>query len=114
MTTSARRIRQQAALGLAVALVTTASACAGGTPSTDPPPPGEIEEMRVTGTVVTGVEPGCLLLDTGTTRYLLVGGDQTRLGPRQRVTVTGLAEPGTPTTCMEGIPLAVDEIHPAA
>lgn len=81
------------------------------TSGTSPAP--DDERVRATGVVVEGVEPGCLLLDTGETRYLLLDGDRDRLEPRQRVTVSGIADPGMPTTCMEGVPLTVTEITPA-
>ncbi|WP_236808716.1 hypothetical protein [Amycolatopsis albispora] len=68
----------------------------------------------MTGTVEAGVEPGCLLLETGTTRYLLIGGDRSQLQPQRRMTITGSTHPGAPTTCMEGVPLTVEEISPAA
>ncbi|MFC4855787.1 hypothetical protein [Actinophytocola glycyrrhizae] len=116
-----------AALAAALALLT--AGCAEEPPvldippSTEPPPEvttsqsgapaPENEVVRTTGEVVAGVEPGCLLLDNGEIRYLLLGGDRDRLEPGHRLTVTGVADPGTPTTCMEGIPLRVTELGPA-
>lgn len=84
----------------------------GGNPSSSPPPsssrqPGEI---TVSGTVVAGVETGCLLLDTGDRRYLLLGGDRTRLEPGRVLAVRGTPRPGTPTTCMQGVPLEIREV----
>lgn len=116
---------------LAVAGVVLATGCGGGpspgvdvptspesapevTTSPTGPPAPENEVVRTTGTVVAGVEPGCLVLEVGETRYLLLGGNEDRLQPGREVTVTGVADPGTPTTCMEGIPLRVTEIEPAA
>jgi hypothetical protein len=92
-------------------------------PSTEPapevttsptgPPAPENEVVRTTGEVVAGVEPGCLLLDNDEIRYLLLGGDRDQLQPGRRVTVFGVADPGTPTTCMEGVPLRVTDVSPA-
>lgn len=82
------------------------------TSPTEPPAP-ENEVVRTTGEVVAGVEPGCLLLDNGENRYLLLGSKDNQLTPGRRVTVAGVADPGTPTTCMEGIPLRVTEVTPA-
>lgn len=119
-------------LALAVAAVgILAAGCGGGPPpgvdvppspgspqevTTSPtgPPAPENDVVRATGTVVAGVEPGCLLLDNGEVRYLLLGDNDDnddKLVPGHRVTVTGVADPGTPTTCMEGIPLRVTEIE---
>lgn len=88
--------------------------CAGDSPpseeQTTEAPPATEGEMRVAGEVVTGVEPGCLLLDTGEKRYLLLGGDRDRFEPGEPLTVVGHAAPGDPTTCMEGIPFEVSEI----
>ncbi len=113
-------------IALSVAAVAVlAAGCGGG------PPPGvdvpattesapevttsqtENEVVRTTGEVVAGVEPGCLLLDNDEIRYLLLGGDRDQLQPGRRVTVSGVADPGTPTTCMEGVPLRVTEVSPA-
>ena len=73
--------------------------------------------VRVTGTVVAGVEPGCLLLDTGFTTYVLLGGDQAAVKEaeenEEQVTVTGQAHTPTPTTCTGGIPLAIERFTPA-
>jgi hypothetical protein len=59
------------------------------------PRPGEGDVVTVTGSVVAGVEPSCLLLDTGVTRYLLSGADSPLLEPGSRLTVWGIAHPGT-------------------
>lgn len=87
--------------------------CSPVTTSPTEPPAPENEVVRTTGEVVAGVEPGCLLLDNGETRYLLLGSKDNQLTPGRRVTVAGVADPGTPTTCMEGIPLRVTEVTPA-
>ena len=73
--------------------------------------------VRVTGTVVAGDQPGCLLLDTGFTTYVLLGGDQAAVQEaeetEEEVTVTGQAHTPTPTKCTGGIPLAIEQFAPA-
>jgi len=80
--------------------------------ATDSGPPGD-ELVRVTGTVLEGNGQNCLLLDTGTTRYALVGGDPNLLAPDEVVTVTGTANPATATDCTDGVPLTVTSVDPA-
>ena len=75
-----------------------------------PPAAGQI---TVTGTVVEGVEGGCLLLEGGGTRYLLVGGDRSQLPSGARVAVTGRVDRGLLSTCQQGEPLVVSAIKPA-
>lgn len=75
------------------------------------------ELVRVTGTVVTGEQDGCVLLDTGFTTYVLVGGDKVAIEDavtnEEEVTVTGHANATTPaTTCTEGTPLAIQKFTP--
>ncbi len=60
--------------------------------------------LTLTGTVSSGVEPGCLLLDS----YLLLGGPGDVLKPGARVTVTGQAQPDLITTCQQGTPFVVE------
>lgn len=81
------------------------------TPETATAAPMEL--IRTVGTVVTGDEPGCLLLDTGTRRYHLVGGAEATLEVGQEVTVTGLADPNTASTCAQATPLTIEKIDPA-
>ncbi len=113
-------------LGLCAALVLTGAACGGDPPSLDTtqtrppastpastPPTAAGETVRLTGTVAEGAEAECLVLDTGDARYLLLGGDPEQLAPRRRVVVTGVLEPDTQHSCMEGTPLRVDEVSPA-
>ncbi|WP_030486724.1 hypothetical protein [Micromonospora chokoriensis] len=70
-----------------------------GGPST---PPG-VGATTLSGTVQSGVEPGCVLLDG----YLLLGGSPEVLTPGARVEVTGRVEPGMMTTCQQGTPFVV-------
>ena len=71
-------------------------------------------QVTVTGTVMAGVEPGCLLLeDQAGGRFLLVGGERAQLTPGRRVAVTGRVDRGLLSTCQQGEPLVVASIAPA-
>ena len=61
------------------------------------------------GTVSAGVESGCLLLDTGSEQYLLLGADPAIAVAGAEVEVTGRAEPGAMTTCQQGTPFEVQQ-----
>jgi hypothetical protein len=65
--------------------------------------------MTLTGTVVPGVEAGCLLLDG----YLLLGGPREVIHAGARVTVTGHVRPDVLTICQQGTPFVVETAHPA-
>ncbi|WP_019819132.1 hypothetical protein [Saccharomonospora saliphila] len=79
------------------------------TPTTDTSAEGTAVTVR--GTVARGVEAGCLVLATGQREYLLL-----RAGPELRpgaeVVVRGRTRPAMPTTCMQGVPLVVEEVEP--
>ena len=83
----------------------------GNPPATRPSRPAG--EVTVSGTVVEGVEPGCLLLDAGGRQYLLIGGDRAELQAGSRVSVTGRSDPNLLSTCQQGEPLVVASIEPA-
>jgi hypothetical protein len=68
--------------------------------------------LRVTGTVAAGVESGCVLLNAGTTTYLLLGLRET-LQPGTRVTVEGTVTKDVMTTCQQGTPLQVRTVTPS-
>ncbi|MBQ1074549.1 hypothetical protein KBX06_15440 [Micromonospora sp. C31] len=76
-------------------------------PSNGPtkPPAGG---TTLTGTVTSGVEPNCLLLDS----YLLVGGPRDLLKPGTKVTVTGKVQRDLLTTCQQGTPFLVETARP--
>ncbi|MDG4807909.1 hypothetical protein O7634_14225 [Micromonospora sp. WMMD1120] len=76
-----------------------------GGPST---PPG-VGATSLSGTVQSGVEPNCVLLDG----YLLIGGPRDVLKPGTRVEVTGRVEAGMMTTCQQGIPFVVTAANPS-
>ncbi|MFG1887329.1 hypothetical protein ACGFIR_05585 [Micromonospora sp. NPDC049051] len=60
--------------------------------------------VTLTGTVTSGVEPNCLLLDN----HLLVGGPRDVLKPGTKVTVTGRVQRDLLTTCQQGTPFLVE------
>jgi hypothetical protein len=67
----------------------------------------------LTGTVRAGVEAGCMVLDTETAQYLLLGGDRNVLQPGRKVTVRGVPDRDVASFCQEGIPLTVVEARAA-
>jgi hypothetical protein len=91
---------------------TTAPTTVPGTTLTTIKPPAA-GQITVTGMVVEGVEGGCLLLEGGGTRYLLVGGDRSLLRSGARVAVTGRVDRGLLSTCQQGEPLVVSAVKPA-
>ena len=91
---------------------TTTLTTVPGSPATTTQPPAA-GQVTVTGVVTEGVEAGCLLLDGGGRRYLLVGGDRSQLRSGARVTVTGRVDRGLLSTCQQGEPLVVSAIKPA-
>jgi predicted small secreted protein len=124
------------ASGLLVASALLLSACAepngeqgaasGGStttaaPATTAPPPSSTAEMPrdrikvlATGTVQQGVEPGCLILDTGKgQRYVLLSKDTSKLKPGAKVAVTGVRATGQLGYCQQGTPLEVQSVRPA-
>jgi hypothetical protein len=69
--------------------------------------------MTVRGTVSAGAEAGCLILNTGTAQYLLLGADPAIAVAGAEVEVTGRAEPGAMTTCQQGTPFQVTKTQRA-
>ena len=69
-------------------------------------PPDTRGAVTVTGPVASGVEAGCLVLTSGSTTYVLLGGDPALAG--RTATVSGTVEPETVTICQQGVPLRVD------
>jgi predicted small secreted protein len=90
-------------------------------PSTTAPPPSSTAEMPrdrikvlATGTVQQGVEPGCLVLDTGKgQRYVLLSKDASKLKPGAKVAVVGVRATGQASYCQQGTPLEVQSVRPA-
>jgi hypothetical protein len=91
---------------------------APATPKVDPSAPFELPRTvdpktgvreTVTGTVVAGVEEGCLLLDG----YLLLNPPTGVVKAGARVRVTGQIRTDLVSTCQQGIPLLVESARPA-
>jgi hypothetical protein len=118
VTMPALRLRHRLATVAVAVTVTVAAGCASAPPARDveeatPEITTQLQELvRVVGTVTAGPESGCLLLDTGVTRYQLVGDAAAALVPGREMTVTGLTDPNTPG-CGESTPLTVSEAVPA-
>lgn len=85
---------------------------ASASPSADLVVPGTGRGSALTGTVLAGVEPGCLLLEAAGVVHQLVGATQ-GLAPGQRVTVRGRPDPAALTTCQQGTPFVVTAWSPA-
>ncbi|GIF07495.1 hypothetical protein [Actinoplanes siamensis] len=69
----------------------------------------------ITGTVVAGVEPNCLLLQEQNGTHLLVFRDdalRASARPGSKVRVTGAPQPGMMTTCQQGEPFLVSAVTP--
>lgn len=66
----------------------------------------------IRGTVVAGVEPGCIVLvdDAGVAIANLQGWDLRRHPFDSRVEVTGTFQPDLMTTCQQGIPFDVSAV----
>ncbi|CAM02559.1 hypothetical protein A8924_3677 [Saccharopolyspora erythraea NRRL 2338] len=104
--------------GLAVAAVGCAvqqdsATQAGPAPPVAAPAPDRAERATISGTIASGVETGCYVLRSGGKLYQLIGDDPDIRRPGLHVVVRGEARPGTPTTCMQGIPFHVTDARPA-
>lgn len=84
------------------------------TPAEGDPATPAAGEVTVTGEVVPGVEPNCLVLRGDGSEYLLIAESAAVTLPTSgRVTVVGRTQTDLATTCMQGIPLVVREVRPA-
>jgi|GEM_PF-6240885 len=84
------------------------SAPGGPSSSGSTAPAGQVRTY--TGTVVQGVEPGCVILNASDGKYELVGADATAekvLRPQASVEVRGYLEHGMMSHCMQGKMLKV-------
>jgi hypothetical protein len=84
----------------------------GFTASPPVPSPSKFEsgEVTLTGKPQEGVEPGCLVMQSGGQSYLLLGGDRKLLTSGRAVIVRGKPNPGLMTTCQQGTPFEVSEV----
>ena len=116
-------------LGAAAAGCATAGSGTGGTggaggtvppsaPSSTaaptPSPTGSGSSITVDGVVEHGVEPGCLVLRTGSKSYLLLRGDGSEAAENVPVAVPvrvrGEVITGIASYCQQGTPLLVDTV----
>jgi hypothetical protein len=92
-----------------------ASSAAPSDPPSRPAPSLTAGSMQpvisVRGTVKDGVEPGCVLLSTGTQTYLLLGGDRAALKSGATLTVYGRPQPELMSTCQQGTPFQVTRVE---
>jgi hypothetical protein len=80
-----------------------------GLPTSGPASPPASGSMTISGTITSGVEPGCLLIDD----FLLVGGPKNVLRAGAKVTVTGEVKADLMTTCQQGTPFVVQSAKAA-
>ncbi len=106
---------QQGAASGGAATSTTAAPTTGGSTSPSPSPePRDQIKVVATGTVQRGVEPGCLILDTGKERFVLLSKDKSKLTAGSKVEVTGVRSAGQISYCQQGNPLEVQSVKPAS
>ncbi len=83
-----------------------------GTATKHPGPPGipigTGRPITVDGIIEAGVEPGCRVLTSGSTMYLVLGGKDVPTGVPVRV--EGILQPGVLSTCQQGTPLRVTSV----
>ena len=91
---------------------TLASSVPTGTATKHPGPPGlpigTGRPITVDGIIEGGVEPGCKVLTSGSTMYLILGGKDVPTGVPVRV--EGILQPGVLSTCQQGTPLRVTSV----
>ena len=93
---------------------TVAPTTSAPTPTTSEMPRDQVK-VRATGTVQEGVEPGCLILDTGKgQRYVLLSKDKSKLKPGAKVEVVGVRATGQISYCQQGQPLEVLAVRAAS
>jgi hypothetical protein len=83
---------------------------ASASPSAEPDP----SDGTLSGIIVEGVEPNCLLLEGAGRTHLLIFDDpslKSRATVGATVTVVGVAKPAQMTTCQQGIPFLVSSIR---
>ncbi len=78
------------------------------TPSQKP-----MSDVTIVGVVEAGVEHVCLMLRTADELYQLVSTADPLIKPGVRLRVNGRPNPNLITTCQQGTPFQVVEVHPA-
>lgn len=79
-------------------------------PAPSEEPTGKPGLTTLTGEVFAGVEAGCLLLQTSTGDYLLIGEVAGQMQTGSTVTVRGQVRTNLATTCQQGTPFEVTEV----
>jgi len=83
-------------------------------PPSRKPGPGKPTAETLSGTVVAGVEPGCLILQGARSHHVLIFSDPALRRAAQvgsSITVTGRAEPSQMTTCQQGVAFIVTAVR---
>jgi hypothetical protein len=76
--------------------------------------PASDSQITITGTVESGVESGCLVLEHDGTVYGIYGNyDSAVVYAGAKVTLRGQVDPGMMTTCQQGTPFVVEEAETA-
>ena len=76
--------------------------------------PGPSGEMTLTGTVESGVESGCLVIESEGTVYGIFGNyDESVVHAGARVTLSGHTDSGIMSVCQQGTPFVVEQARPA-
>ncbi|BCY06207.1 hypothetical protein [Actinoplanes sp. L3-i22] len=83
---------------------------------TKPGKPAAGSSTTITGTIASGVEPNCVLLNepAGGTHLLVFADPALRSAatPGSKVQVTGVPQPGMMSTCQQGEPFLVSSVTP--
>lgn len=105
---------QSGAASGGAATSTTAPPTTGGSTTSPSPEPRDQIKVVATGTVQNGVEPGCLILETGKERFVLLAKDKSKLTAGSKVEVTGVRTSGQISYCQQGDPLEVQSVRPVS
>lgn len=105
---------QQGAASGGAATSTAAPTTGGSTAPSPTEQPRDLVKVVATGTVQEGVEPGCLILDSGRERFVLLAKDKSKLTAGSKVQVTGVRASGQISYCQQGTPLEVQSVKPAS
>lgn len=82
--------------------------------SGDTSKPGADAQKTITGTIESGVESGCLVLEHGGTVYGIFGNyDSQVVYAGAEVTLHGKVDPNMMSTCQQGTPFVVEEAETA-